>query len=248
MTDAESLVRSSVEPLASSSRPAVGSRSDGRGTSHPPTTRAIYAALRRDIVTLALMPGAKLSENELSLRFGTSRGPVREALIRLGEDGLIEVLPQRGSFVGRLSLPAIERARFVREALEIAVVRRAAERGLPPRHRRLAEASLAAQGEAGIDAERFIALDDSFHAGFAEAIGLGSVWSIIEREKAQFDRIRFLSLPAATPIDVLIGQHRAILQAVLDRDAAAAEHAVRDHMAEVLKIVGDLPARHPDLF
>jgi GntR family transcriptional regulator, rspAB operon transcriptional repressor len=218
------------------------------GASPPPTTRAIYAALRRDIVTLALLPGAKLSENELSLRFGTSRGPVREALIRLGEDGLIEVLPQRGSFVGRLSLPAIERARFVREALEIAVVRRAAELGLPAEQRSRAEASLAAQGEAGIDAESFIALDDAFHAGFAEGIGLGGVWAIIEREKTQFDRIRFLSLPAATPIDVLIAQHRAILQAVLDRDPAAGERAVRAHMAEVLKIVADLPARHPDLF
>ncbi len=228
--------------------PTLASRSGSAGTSHPPTTRAIYAALRRDIVTLVLMPGAKLSENELSLRFGTSRGPVREALIRLGEDGLIDVQPQRGSFVGRLSLPAIERARFVREALEIAVVRRAAECGLPTDDRRRAEASLAAQAEAGIGAEAFIDLDDGFHAGFAEGIGLGSVWAIIEREKTQFDRIRFLSLPSATPIDVLIGQHRAILQAVLDRKASAAERAVRDHMAEVLKIVHDLPARHPDLF
>jgi GntR family transcriptional regulator, rspAB operon transcriptional repressor len=213
-----------------------------------PTTRAIYAALRREIVMLALMPGKKLSENELALRFGTSRGPVREALIRLGEDGLIDVLPQRGSFVGRLSLPAIERARFVREALEIAVVRRAAAENLPAGARRRLEAALAAQAEAGIDAERFIDLDDAFHAGFAEAIGLGSVWSIVEREKVQFDRIRFLSLPAATPISVLLAQHRAILAAVLGRDPAAAEDAMRDHMAEVLKIVSDLPAHHPDLF
>ena len=64
----------------------------------------------------------------------------------------------------------------------------------------------------------------------------------------QFDRIRFLSLPAATPIAVLLDQHRAILGAVLDRDPAAAEAAMRAHMAEVLKIVSDLPARHPDLF
>ena len=228
--------------------PAPKPAEPARPPAHPPTTRAIYAALRREIVTLALMPGTKLSENELSLRFGTSRGPVREALIRLGEDGLIDVMPQRGSFVGRLSLPDIERARFVREALEIAVARRAAEAGLPHLHRLAAEASLDAQESAGIDAETFIDLDDAFHAGFADAIGLGGVWAIIEREKTQFDRIRFLSLPAATPIPVLIAQHRAILAAVLDRDAAAAERAVRDHMAEVLKIVGELPARHPDLF
>ena len=223
-------------------------RAAASGAPHLTTTRNIYAALRRDIVTLALLPGTKLSENELSLRFGTSRAPVREALIRLGEDGLIDVQPQRGSFVGRLSLPKIERARFVREALEIAVVRRAAELGLPAADQRRAEALLRAQGDAGLEAEAFMDLDDGFHSGFADAIGLSGVWATIEREKTQFDRIRFLSLPQATPIDVLIAQHRAILDAVVDRDPDLAERAIRDHMAEVLKIVDSLQPRYPELF
>ena len=103
--------------------------------------RGIYALLRHDIVTLRLRPGERLSENELADRFGTSRAPVREALIRLVEDGLIEVRPQRGSFVSPISLRAMERARFVREALEVAITRRAAETGLPqPVQARLAEA------------------------------------------------------------------------------------------------------------
>lgn len=73
------------------------------------------------------------------------------------------------------------------------------------------------------------------------------VWDIIEREKAQFDRIRFLSLPDITPVNVLIEQHRAILDAVLSRNPSAAEDAMRRHMAEVLKIVRDLASKHPDL-
>lgn len=214
---------------------------------HPPATRVIYATLRQDIVALRLRPGTRLSENELALRFGTSRAPVREALIRLAEEGLIEVKPQRGSFVSRISLKAMERARFVREALEIAIVRRAAETGLPAAAIAKARQLLTAQEEVGDDREGFTALDEAFHSNFAEGVGLAQVWAVIEREKAQFDRIRFLSLPAVTPIGVLVAQHRAILDAVVARDPAKAEAAMRVHMSEVLKIARELAAQHPDL-
>jgi DNA-binding GntR family transcriptional regulator len=226
------------------SRPA--SPPGGSGAEHP-TMRSIYALLRSDIVTLRLRPGERLSENELALRFGTSRAPVREALIRLVEDGLIDVRPQRGSFVSRISLQAMERARFVREALEVAIIRRAAERGIPEATHAQSEAAIEGQLAARDDPEAFTRLDDMFHRSFAEATSLVGVWAIIEREKAQFDRIRFLSLPAVTPVDVLIEQHRAILNAVLDRQPDAAEKAVRTHMSEVLRITDGLALLHPDL-
>ena len=214
--------------------------------SHPPNA-SIYNLLRHDIVMLRLRPGARLSENDLASRFGTSRAPVREALIRLVEDGLIEVRPQRGSFVSRISLRAMERARFVREALEAAIIRRAAEQGISAAIRTELEAAIEAQQAAEADPERFTQQDDRFHRGFAEGAGLGSVWDVIEREKAQFDRVRYLSLPATTPVDVLIAQHRGILNDVLGRRPAAAEQALREHLREVLRIADDLASRHPDL-
>ena len=210
-------------------------------------TRPIYSRMRQDIVALRLMPGEKLSENELAKHFGTSRAPVREALIRLIDDGLIEVRPQRGSFVTRISLRAMEQARLVREALEVAIIRRAAEQGLSAPIRARLEAAIEGQAAARDDAERFTQLDDVFHRGFAESTGLIGVWAIIEREKAQFDRIRFLSLPAVTPVYVLIEQHKEILKAVLDRNPEAAEQAIRVHMSEVLRIAAELAQRHPNL-
>jgi GntR family transcriptional regulator, rspAB operon transcriptional repressor len=225
-------------------------RSPDRGpgpSGQPPTVRSIHATLRQDIVTLRARPGEKLSENELAMRFGTSRAPVREALIRLVEEELIEVLPQRGSFVSRISLGAVKRARFVREALEVATVRRAAEIGLPPEAVAGAQGAITAQLAAADDPERFTEADDGFHRSFSQGIGLGQVWGVVEREKAQFDRIRFLSLPGVTPVDVLIAQHREILDAVVSRDAARAESAMRLHMAEVLKVADRLAADHPEL-
>ena len=221
---------------------------DTRGAAGvPPSVRAIHATIRQDIVSLRLRPGERLSENELALRFGTSRAPVREALIRLVEEGLIDVRPQRGSFVSKISLAAMERARFVREALELAAVRRAAEQGVGPGVLARARTAIGEQEQAQRDAERFTQADDAFHRTLAEASGVAQLWAVIEREKAQFDRVRFLSLPAATPVDVLIAQHRAILSAIEARDAAAAESAMRTHMSEVLKIAHTLAAEHPDL-
>lgn len=208
--------------------------------------RGIHAVLRQDIVSLRLTPGERLSENELAERFGTSRAPVREALIRLVEEGLIEVRPQRGSFVTRISLSAMEGSRFVREALEVAIIRKAASLGIGAAAQRQIEATIAAQLDARDDPERFTQHDDAFHRGLAEAAGLASVWAIVEREKAQFDRVRFLSLPATTPVAVLVEQHRAILAAVLARAPEAAAAAMHQHMTEVLKITTSVAAQFPD--
>jgi DNA-binding GntR family transcriptional regulator len=212
---------------------------------HP--NRSIYRMLRQDIVTLRLKPGMRLSENELAVRFGTSRAPVREALIRLAEDGLIDVRPQRGSFVSRISLAAMEQARLVREALEVVIIRRAAEAKMPKSALKACEMAIAGQLDARNNPERFTSCDDDFHRAFAEAASLGGIWSIIEREKVQFDRVRILSLPHVTPVDVLIAQHRAILKAVVDGDPDQAEKAIRAHLSEVLRIADDLAIRHPDL-
>lgn len=212
----------------------------------PLNARTLHAVLRQDIISLRLTPGERLSENELAERFGTSRAPVREALIRLVEDGLIEVRPQRGSFVTRISLKAMEGSRFVREALEVAIIRQAASRGITATAQARIEATIAAQLGARDDPERFTRHDDAFHRALAEAAGLASVWAIVEREKTQFDRVRFLSLPSTTPVAVLVEQHRAILAAVLARDPEAAAAAMHQHMTEVLKITSSVAAKYPD--
>ena len=214
---------------------------------HPPSVRAIHARLRHEIITLHLRPRTRLSENELALRFGTSRAPVREALIRLAEEGFIDIQPQRGSFVSRISLGAMRRARFVREAIEISVVRQAAAGGLAAPQRAYLDEVIAEQVAASDDPERFTLADDAFHRALVEGIGIMQLWAVLEREKSQFDRLRFLSLPDTTPVAVLVEQHRAIVAAIDTRDATAAEAAMRAHMSEVLKVMHTLASRHPDL-
>jgi DNA-binding GntR family transcriptional regulator len=131
-----------------------------------PITPQVYERLRRAITTLAMLPSEALSEKELSLQFGVSRTPVREAMIRLADEGLVDILPQRGSFVAPIRLRDVEEAQFIRESLEVAVARRlAAVRSL----RFLAEIKInvARQETAVTDGDRglFLELDEAFHRG-----------------------------------------------------------------------------------
>ena len=208
-----------------------------------------FAALRHAVVTLKLRPGQAFSEQEVAQRLGVSRTPVREAVIRLAEAGLLEVLPQRGTFVRKISVKAVKDARFVREAIEVAVLREAVGR-LPASFFAAARALIEAQREAVADddLERFLGLDDAFHRSFADAIDLGHAWSVVEAQKTQMDRVRFLSLPGATPVGRLIDQHEAILGAAERGDAAASEAAMRAHLSEILAALEPLRQLYPDLF
>jgi DNA-binding GntR family transcriptional regulator len=207
----------------------------------------IVRALRQAIVTMRLRPGEMLSEQEIAGRFGVSRSPVREAFIKLGEVGLVQVLPQRGTRVAPISYAAVEDARFVREAVEAAIVREACRRSRPgtaladnlARQRRAARAR---------DGEAFFALDEEFHRLLAEAAGRASAFKVIEDVKAQMDRVRYLATEGATPMEVLVEQHAAIAEAVRAADPERAADAMRAHLCEILRSLPALARAHPGLF
>lgn len=214
-----------------------------------PIAPQLFRALRTAIVTLRFEPGQALSETEIAKLFGVSRQPVREAFIKLAEAGLIEIKPQRGSFVVRISLRDVLNARFVREAVEAAVVAHAAGVAAPGFVAEL-EANLEEQRAlaASDDWRGFLALDEAFHRCLAEGAGCAYAWRVVESIKAQMDRVRFLSFSGASPIPLLVEQHAGIVAAVKRRDPLAAEASMRRHLREILNALPQLAATHPDLF
>src|SRR5262245_50883894 len=88
----------------------------------------IHAILRGQIIAGRLAPRAMLSEQEIAADFGISRTPVREAMIKLAEEGLVEIFPQYGSFVAPIKLREVFDSQFAREALECAAVDKAIDR------------------------------------------------------------------------------------------------------------------------
>jgi GntR family transcriptional regulator, rspAB operon transcriptional repressor len=209
----------------------------------------IYRHLRQAIVTMELMPGQALSEKDIAARFGVSRQPVREAFIKLREARLVRILPQRGTFVVRISISDVANARFVREAVEIAVVRTACAIAQPDALDRLS-ALIDVQAEAAGrgDQRTFLVNDEAFHRSLAESVDCSTAWPILEDVKIQMDRVRYLSLPEATPLDLLVVQHRAILDGIRARNVAAATEAMQRHLREILIALPRLAAGHPDLF
>ena len=207
----------------------------------------VFHALRSSIVTMQLTPATALSEQEIAGRLNVSRQPVREAFIKLSEIGMVRVLPQRGTFVVKISAKAVRDARFVREAVECAIARRASE-GISEAAMDGLRGILTEQRKAARDPETFFVLDEAFHRGLANAAECAYAWKVIEEAKAQMDRVRFLSLPDATPVAHLITQHQAILDAIAAGRAAAAEQAMKDHLREILKSLPRLARAFPEMF
>jgi DNA-binding GntR family transcriptional regulator len=231
-------LEASVEPL----RPAAS----GRAIS---IADQVFHRLKSSIVTMRLTPATALSEQDIADRLKVSRQPVREAFIKLSEIGLVRVMPQRGTFVVKISAKAVMDARFVREAVECAIARRAAEGiGKPAAEALGAIIKQQRAAAKAADFEEFFVLDEAFHRGIAGAAECTYAWKVIEEAKAQMDRVRFLSIPDATPMHRLIVQHQAILDAIAAGHAAAAEAAMRDHLSEILKSLPRLSRAFPDMF
>lgn len=209
----------------------------------------VYDALRDGIVTLELAPGRRLSESELAGRLGVSRTPVREALVRLRDDRLVEIVPQLGTYVARISDAAVADAQFVREALECAAIRIAAERVTPADVTRLGRIlDRQADVRDADDPDGFYALDDELHAALCAISGHAVVWALAGRANGHLNRIRRLSLPQPRYLAAMVAEHHAVVAAVADGDPDAAEAALRHHLRMVLSVMGDLRSQHPEFF
>lgn len=214
-----------------------------------PARLFVYAAIRDAIVRAELEPGARISENELAEQLGVSRTPIREALGRLREDRLVEVVPQLGTFVSRISTQAVTDAQFIREALECAAVRPAAERAAEDDIAVL-EQNIRSQERAreGGDMDAWYLLDDAYHRTLCDLSGHPTVWTVSERAKSHLNRLRRISLGMPDYIPEMISEHRAVADAVAAHDPDAAETTLRHHLRMVLREVPRIREQHPEYF
>ncbi|MCL6706240.1 GntR family transcriptional regulator [Pseudomonas sp. R2.Fl] len=209
----------------------------------------VFEALRQAIVQLQLRPGNPLSEADIGRQLGVSRQPVREAFIKLAETGLVEIRPQRGTFVRLISIREVGNARFLREAIEVAIVRKAAAEASDEDIATLRQL-IAGQSAVAVDGDNagFLRLDEKFHQAIARSADCEDAWRVLEGLKAQMDRVRYLSLPEATPLETIIAQHARIADAISRHAPEEAEQAMRQHLSEILFSLPKLAAMHPAYF
>jgi DNA-binding GntR family transcriptional regulator len=209
----------------------------------------VYELLRQAIIQLQLRPGDPLSEAQVAEQLGVSRQPVREAFIKLAETGLVEIRPQRGTFVRLISIRDVTNAQFLRDAIEVAVVARAATRADAAGAAGL-NGLVAAQARAAGAGDHvlFLRLDEEFHQAISRLADCRDAWRVLEGLKSQMDRVRYLSLSRATPMEALVAQHAGIAAAIARHDPADAGERMRLHLAEILRSLPLIAAENADLF
>ena len=207
-----------------------------------------HDVLRNAIISLKLQPGSRIDKSEICERLGLSRQPLSEALARLAEERLVAVEPQKGTYVTLISLSEVEEAAFVREALEVATIRRVAhdiDSETIDRLRLIVDYQSAAA--AAGDHEEFYLLDVRFHAVLFARLALRRVAEVVESARAHTERIRRLLVPTQRNPATIV-EHNVILAALAKRDGESAAEAMRIHLGNVLKGLHKFAAERPELF
>jgi DNA-binding GntR family transcriptional regulator len=214
----------------------------------PTVATEVRSHLRQMIVEGRVAPGHALSENEVAASLGISRTPVREAFIKLEEEGLITVFPQYGSFVAPIRVADIYDSQFVRESLECAAICKVVEK-LRPQDADLLVAMLDNQRRCvSGDAMPFFEADEIFHATLMRMAGHERAWAVVEAAKSQHDRVRRLTVRDLLKRQAILEEHSDIIECILHRDAAGAAAAMRRHLRGVFVSVETAMARHPEFF
>jgi GntR family transcriptional regulator, rspAB operon transcriptional repressor len=228
--------------------PAAGVRRGGRPRAATASAK-IYSDLRVELVSLQRRPGEAVSEAEIALSYGVSRTPVREAILKLSDEGLLEIFPQSGIFVSRIPVAALPEAIIIRKALEETTARLAAERATSSQILAL-HSILERQREANAaqDGDAFHQADEMFHATIAGVAGYPGIWTLIQQVKVHVDRYRRLTLPQQGRIAQAIGEHEAVLAAIEARDPPAAKIAMEFHLERLLRDISTTQSINPEFF
>jgi GntR family transcriptional regulator, rspAB operon transcriptional repressor len=208
----------------------------------------VFATLSAAIRDLSLGPGQSLTETDLAERLHVSRTPLREAIARLVDAGLVQVVPQVGTRVALIRLSDVEEARFIREVLEVAAFEEACAnpaRKITTLRRLLREQEDAAAEE---DLDGFFAADEAMHQHIFVMSGHPGAWQAVQRMKVQLDRLRRLSLPEPATLTELITEHKLIVDALEEGLVDDGRNHIRAHARRVLRHAPALRSKHPEYF
>lgn len=228
-------------------RRRVTSRSSGRLDRDRQAAPQVFERLRGMIIALQLPPGSPLSRAALAQQFGVSSTPIRDALMRLEEEGLVEVFPQYATVVSRIDVHRAQQAHFLRQALELEIVRVLALK---------TDATLVAALNAMIARqqqvlkagafEQFMAADNEFHAQLYEAAGKQEIWTLVRSRSGHIDRLRRLHLPSPGKAQDIVRHHKLITRAIAGGEPDEAQKHLRTHLSGTLSELAQIRSRHPE--
>jgi len=211
-------------------------------------TEQVFQSLYDAIISLKLPPGAKVSETEVAKQLDVSRQPVRDAFFRLSNLGFLAIKPQRATLITKISERAVCDAVFIRTALEVECLRRAINR-IDGRAIAELQANIERQQAAldHSDAALFHGSDEAFHAMICKFAGQPHAWRLIQEQKAHMDRVRYLTL-STDRRRVVMAEHTAIMDAVIEGNEQNAEAALREHLGSFTTVLDQVRDAHAQYF
>ena len=213
------------------------------------TSKTIYYKLREEIINLQLVPGTNISEKELSEKYNVSRTPVREAFVRLSQEGLLSIYPQKGTVVSLIDLSAVEEGRFLREHLERAVIKQACDE-FPQEKIFALEMNLKFQKMymQDHDFKKSFEADEEFHRIIFEGCNKKRIWATIHEMSTDFQRIRLLRLATNFAWDNIYLQHKGIVESIKNKTPEMAEEVMKEHLNMVIFDKNQLKESYPNYF
>ena len=207
-----------------------------------------YERIRMAILNCSFPPGTALSELAVSEELGVSKAPVRDAFRRLASDGLLEVVPQRGTSVALLSRARIADAIFVREVIECRAAELASQAPLAARKglTQLLDRQVVASDQK--DFLGHLMADEDMHHTILVLAGHRHAWGPLMLARTGMNRIRHIAIPELGGNRIAIDQHRQVVRAIVAGDGAGASEKMREHIRLPLRFVDTICERYPHYF
>lgn len=196
-----------------------------------PLRDVVFHTLRREILTGQMKPGERLMEVHLAGRLGVSRTPIREAIHKLEQEGLVIMTPRRGAEVAQITEKGLKDVLEVRRALDILSIELACDRMTEEEMEALGEACIGFENATeGGDAADIAKADVSLHDIIVQATGNPRLQQLLNNLSEQMYRYRFLYIRDVSQHEKLIAEHREIFESILNRDKERAKAAVKLHI------------------
>lgn len=209
----------------------------------------VYQSLREAILSMQYPPGTVIKKSVICEQLGVSRSPVSEAIARLSADGLVDVIPQSATRVAGFSMEEIREACFLREAIELAAVAKVAEirtdAQLAQLTREVRMHQLLVEDN---DFDGFYKADEEFHTNIMDFTGFPGVAHVSSSITLRLKRARLLLLPTVGRAAEAADEHKMIVDAIRDRDPAAAQKAMKFHLDQLVQRMEPLESDHPEYF
>lgn len=221
-----------------------------RVNAHVPASALVYSEVRSRIISLRLPPQTTLSRAELAEQFNVSQSPVREAILRLEQDGLVVSYPQSRTLVTKIDVVRIREEHFLRIATESEVVRQLSK-AKPSAAVAKAKGFIKMQEALVGDVEQadlFKQLDEAFHGALFAGLGQSSLHAHVTARCGNLARVRSLDLPRAVKMESVLKSHKAVIEMIEAGDGEGAAAAMREHLSGTMERLPEIIKENRDLF